>query len=83
MQGKPLMEGPIHIHVTAFMPAPKKIPAERRGCPTTAPDADNILKNALDAFNKIIWRDDAQIVEATILKQYSTAPALVVVARPA
>jgi Holliday junction resolvase RusA-like endonuclease len=82
MGGKPPMNGPIHLHVTAFMPMPKKMPPERRGRPTTTPDADNLLKALSDACNKIVWHDDAQIVEATILKQYSTAPALVVVARP-
>jgi Holliday junction resolvase RusA-like endonuclease len=83
MNGQPVMEGPVHVHLTAFMPTPKSIPAERRGRPTTKPDADNILKNALDAFNGVIWRDDVQIVEATVLKQYSSSPALVVVARAA
>jgi Holliday junction resolvase RusA-like endonuclease len=83
MGGKPAIEGPIHLHVTAFMPMPKKIPAERRGWPMTTPDADNLLKAVSDACNKIVWKDDAQIVEATILKQYSSSPAVVVVARSA
>jgi Holliday junction resolvase RusA-like endonuclease len=83
MAGRAALEGPVHLHVTAFMPMPKKMPADRRGAPTTKPDADNILKALADSCNGIVWKDDAQIVEATIVKQYSTAPALVVVARPA
>ena len=39
------------------------------------PDADNILK-LCDALNKIAWWDDSQIVEAQVLKQYSTEPRL-------
>lgn len=83
MRGRDKLDGPVHFHVTAFMPEPKKIPEVRRGRPTTKPDADNILKNCLDSFNGVLWTDDVQVVEATVVKQYSSSPALVVVARPA
>ncbi len=49
--------------------------------PTGRPDADNLLK-ALDSFNEIVFRDDAQIVEAHVLKIYSDMPALTVTVRP-
>lgn len=32
------------------------------------PDADNVLK-CLDALNGVIWKDDAQIVRATVTKR--------------
>lgn len=89
MGAKAPLEGPLHVHVTAFMPIPKSMSegkkVEARAghfLPTTKPDADNILKT-LDAFNGIVWKDDAQIVEATVVKRYSSSPALVVVARAA
>lgn len=89
MAGKPKLEGPLHVHVTAFMPIPKSWSVGKQMTaiqgairPTTKPDADNLLKT-LDAFNGVLWDDDAQIVEATVVKRYSSSPALVVVARAA
>ena len=41
--------------------------------PTTKPDADNVAK-LLDALNKIVWADDAQIVALHIFKHYSDRP---------
>ncbi len=89
MAGKPKLEGPLSVHVTAFMPIPKSWSAGKQMTaiqgairPTTKPDADNLLKT-LDAFNGVLWEDDAQIVEATVVKRYSSSPALVVIARAA
>ncbi|MDM5349660.1 RusA family crossover junction endodeoxyribonuclease [Lysinibacillus sp. fkY74-1] len=31
--------------------------------PTTKPEADNLIKDKKDWMSKIIWHDDAQIVE--------------------
>jgi Holliday junction resolvase RusA-like endonuclease len=52
---KPLL-GPLKVTVTAFVAKP-----------VGKPDADNILK-CLDSFNKIVWDDDSQIVDARIVK---------------
>ena len=49
--------------------------------PTTKPDADNVLKQ-LDALNEVCWRDDSQIVEATVRKFYSDRPRLVITILP-
>ena len=38
--------------------------------PSIKPDADNIGKAIGDAGNGVLWRDDAQIVEMTLLKEY-------------
>lgn len=42
--------------------------------PTKKPDADNILKVIADALNGLAYDDDAQIVEARIVKRYAEAP---------
>ncbi len=90
MRGKPPMEGPVHVHVTAFMPIPKSWSAGKQTLaiqgavkPTSKPDSDNIQKAIFDALNKVVWIDDAQIVHAEVIKRYSSSPALVVVARAA
>jgi Holliday junction resolvase RusA-like endonuclease len=90
MSGRPKMEGALHVHVTANMPIPaswsngkQQMALQGTVRPTSKPDGDNILKAATDALNKVVWNDDAQIVEATIVKQYAARPSLVIVARPA
>lgn len=40
-------------------------------CPIK-PDADNFLKQ-LDALNSLVWKDDAQIVSATVTKEWARA----------
>lgn len=42
--------------------------------PITKPDCSNIIKGIEDALNKIIWRDDSQVVSLTVRKWYSENP---------
>jgi len=42
--------------------------------PTKKPDWDNIGKVIADSLNQIAYRDDAQIVSATVEKLYSLTP---------
>ncbi len=76
MIGRAPLEGPLSIAVQALFPVPaswskKKREAALAGAirPTVKPDADNLLK-VLDACNEIVWRDDKQIVHASISKRY-------------
>jgi len=41
---------------------------------TTKPDFDNLVKFFLDCGNKIIYKDDSQVIGATIEKFYSFTP---------
>jgi Holliday junction resolvase RusA-like endonuclease len=84
MRGFSPIEGPIRAHVEAYFPVPAswskaKQASARLGMlrPAKKPDADNLLK-ILDAFNEVVFRDDAQIVSATVDKHYSDQPRLVV-----
>ena len=73
--------GPCCIRVAAFWARPQKCPesvsedvwatGEAVHRPST-PDADNVLKIAMDAGNRAkIWTDDAIVVEATCVKFYA------------
>jgi Holliday junction resolvase RusA-like endonuclease len=53
---------------------------EGRILPTARPDFDNHGK-IVDALNGIVWRDDAQVCDARIIKRYSAAPALTIEVR--
>jgi Holliday junction resolvase RusA-like endonuclease len=82
MNGQPPLDGPLVVDVLVAMPVPaswsqaKRIAANNGDIrPTTRPDVDNVLK-MLDGLNEIVWRDDRQIVDAHVLKRYSTIPRL-------
>lgn len=88
MRGKPPLDGPLQVHITAFMPmavswSRKKIAAAIDGSYRPGrPDMDNILKIAADGLNQIVWRDDAQIAEARVSKLYDIHPRLEIEVRP-
>lgn len=76
-----LIEGPIHLRAYFYLPIPKSFSKKKINLainqsivPTTRPDLDNYIKNILDACNKIIWRDDSQIVALHSSKYYSDVP---------
>ena len=78
MVGLEPLQGALSMSVVATLPVPaswskKKQAAALSGSvwPTGKPDCDNLLKTC-DALNSIVFRDDAQIVSASILKQYGT-----------
>lgn len=76
MRGRPLIEGPILIEaVFAFeLPASwSKAKREATFYKTSKPDADNLIKLAMDAFKGIVWLDDAQVCGVVIRKIYSNS----------
>jgi Holliday junction resolvase RusA-like endonuclease len=81
-----LLEGPLSLQVRIYRPIPahtskKKTEQAEAGIirPTTKPDTDNYVKGIKDALNKVIWRDDSQIVELVAGKYYSERPRVEVV----
>ena len=84
MQGRAPLEGPIDLRVIAYMEIPASWSAKKRAAalagviyPTGKPDWDNLGKLLADAVNNLVWRDDAQVVSATVLKRYDARPRLV------
>jgi Holliday junction resolvase RusA-like endonuclease len=74
---KPL-EGPVSVYLyirvsipASYSKAVKKACLEDDIKPTKKPDADNTAKVFLDAFNKIVYKDDSQIVDLHVKKVYS------------
>ena len=89
MDGKPLFEGAIRLHMVAWFAVPKSFSKAKRSDalgnrlqPTVKPDFDNIAK-LVDAFNGVIWFDDKQITDATFAKRYSDEPGLAIEVRAA
>lgn len=71
----------IGMQICAYYSIPKSASKRKQSAmyagdikPTKKPDADNVLKCVADSLNGIAYRDDAQIVTATIEKLYSDVP---------
>lgn len=68
---------PLEVIINAYFEIPKSASKKKRlemltdERPTKKPDGDNILKAITDACNGVIYRDDSQIVSATVRKFWS------------
>lgn len=85
MAGRAPLECPLEVVVIAEWPAPQSWPEWKRAaavqgrlCHTTKPDADNIVKAAVDALNGVVFRDDSQIVGMIARKAYSEMPGVTI-----
>ncbi|WP_342573730.1 RusA family crossover junction endodeoxyribonuclease [Solibacillus sp. FSL K6-1781] len=83
-QNKPqmLILEPLRLEVDVYLMPPKKYHTKPKLAliasgelrPTTKPDLDNLVKGIKDGCSKIIWHDDAQIVEMVVRKFYDMQP---------
>lgn len=84
MRDEPPLDGALAVTMIAEFPVPASWSQKKRAAaisgevkPTGKPDADNLIKT-LDALNAVVWRDDAQIVNATIIKRYGGNPGVTI-----
>ena len=80
-----LIESEIRLFLDIYRPIPKSISKNKREDaisgvlrPTKKPDLDNLVKGIKDGLSKVIWHDDAQILEMNVRKFYSENPRAVV-----
>ena len=83
-QNKPQepLQGALKLEVDVYLMPPKKYHTKPKQAliasgelrPTTKPDLDNLVKGIKDGMSKIIWVDDAQIVELVVRKFYDMQP---------
>ncbi len=76
-----LLEGPLLLNVTVYRSIPKSFSKKKTAQaeagelrPTSKPDVDNYVKGIKDALNKVIWKDDSQVVSVMVAKFYSQKP---------
>jgi Holliday junction resolvase RusA-like endonuclease len=90
-QGGALMTGPLYLGLTFFLARPKGhygragylLPSAPM-FPTVKPDQIKLARTVEDALSKIIWHDDAQIIQSLVTKNYSSrtnAPGVSVIIR--
>lgn len=87
-QGWKYTELPLAVTITAYMSIPsskskkfKQAAALGVERPTKKPDIDNIFKCVTDALSGIAYKDDKQIVAATVNKWYAEVPRVEVLIR--
>jgi len=75
------IEGAVIIQVDSYHPIPSRLlKAEKiearagKTRPTSKPDVDNIAKGVMDSLNKLVWKDDNQVIGLTANKYYSDDP---------
>lgn len=78
MKGRAVIDGAVSVWIGLYVTPPaswsqKKQRSALNGgiFPTSKPDLDNCIKGIFDACNEIVWRDDKQAVELTVMKKYS------------
>lgn len=83
-QGVQIAAGPLAVRLFAMMRVPKSWSNKEKDAAlvgtkwaTVKPDHDNI-SGMLDAFNKVVWFDDAQVVISLVVKEYAESPGLIV-----
>lgn len=74
---QPFADGPVAIEVWFYFPRPQKFLTAKWASVDvphiTRPDADKLLRCAKDALSKVVWRDDAMVVDAHAHKRYCAA----------
>ena len=72
-----LNEGAMAMEVHAYLPRPKTL-SKRVRHHTKRPDADNIAKGCKDALKGVVYRDDSQIIDLHVSKEYGDPPRVVI-----
>ena len=77
--------GPISLYLTFHVAIPKSVSKlmrrqmiEGKILPIKRPDFDNLSYIVVNAMKDLIYRDDSQVVDATIQKRYSEEPKTIV-----
>ena len=81
---KPI-DGRVTMTIKAYFEIPKSTSKKKEAemlsgaiSPTKKPDWDNIGKIISDALNKFAFKDDAQITDVRIFKEYAETPKVIV-----
>lgn len=67
-------DGPISLKLVFTLQPPKSLPKTKVSYAIKKPDADKLVRNVQDALTKVIYRDDAQVVEMWVVKRYGGIP---------
>lgn len=69
-RGAPI-EGPIRVVAAFYLPRPQRLRGDRAH--VTRPDADKLGRAIGDSLSGVIYRDDGQVTQFKVTKQYAGA----------
>ena len=78
------LAGPVRLMVAFYLPRPKSLP-KRVTQHLKKPDLDKLTRSVKDALTKVVWSDDAQVVQLKATKAYAAdgeSPRAVIVVTP-
>lgn len=85
MAGNQVVIGAVHVDIVIHVEPPASWSKNRRAeafadvvYPMGKPDIDNVTKGILDAMNGIVYADDKQVVQMTVVKRYFEPAGVVV-----
>ena len=67
------LDCPLAVAMKFTFQRPQK---SRWWAPAGRPDVDNLAKGVHDSLNKIVWLDDARIVDLVVSKQWGEVPSV-------
>jgi len=68
-----MFEGPVEIEAKFYLIRPASVPVKKRPWPSSKPDLSKLFRGIEDAMNQLVYRDDAQVVRASVAKYYDDA----------
>ena len=71
-----ILTGPVALDMTFTLVRPASVSAKRRPQPIVKPDGDKLLRACQDALKGIVYRDDAQVTDAHVRKEYGETPGM-------
>lgn len=69
-----VQEGAVDLRLVLLLDRPKSISAKKRPEPIVKPDVDKLLRTILDALTGVIYKDDAQVIDVRVRKEYGNMP---------
>ena len=82
-RGQKPLEKPLKVKIIAYYEVPRSASEKKKLqmlhneiFPTIKPDTDNIAKSILDSLNGIAYKDDKQVVDLRVRKQYAEVPSV-------
>lgn len=66
-----LIETSAILRVVFYLPRPKAI-RDKTVPHTKKPDLDKLVRSVKDALSKVVWRDDALVIEIAARKRYAS-----------
>lgn len=78
------LTGPVQIRLVFGLARPKSAPKTRRTWPIgrNSGDLDKLTRSVFDALTGVIWKDDGQVIGASVSKDYAEVTGVRIAIRP-